>query len=481
MVNKTLFAFLLGLAGCAVGAGADQEGLQLTVVPVQVAAPAPPVVLPLMAADRPFVAVSARVRPAVVGVRADYLLPLESSPSPLWPSPWQGPLPEGGDYFFRQSGGTGFIVHPDGLILTNNHVVAGAKRIRVTLMDNREYEAVLVGADPTTDVAVLRITRSEPFPFLGLSLDREAEVGEWVLAFGNPFGLSHTVTAGIVSARGRTLGLLRAETSWAVEDYIQTDAAINQGSSGGPLVGLDGLVLGINSAIDSRSGTFSGYGFAVPIGLAAKVMDDLVNFGVVQRAVLGVGVAVVTQLDAEALALPRPAGARITFLIDAPGGGPGPAAAAGLRRRDVVWEIEGTEVAGPGDLSRMIALHRPGETVTLTVFRNRAKMEVAVLLGEAPSSRSTPSPPAGEEPAGLLQMMGISLESVAGADLVQRDVPKTLGAAKPDPHDGGIAGGVLGRPQGARRVPPVGEEEDSREALGFGGVPLPLKGGADGA
>lgn len=421
MAKRISIALIAGaLAGCVAGGGPEPAR---EVTPVQVPTPAPALGLPPAAlADNPFVAVAERVRPAVVHIRAD--LRMEAPSSPFWPFPWEGPAPEGDDPLFRESGGTGFIVHPDGLVLTNNHVVGDAERIRVTLLDNREYVATLVGADPTTDVAVLRLEGQREFPFLELSLAQEAEVGEWVLAFGNPFGLDHTVTAGIVSAQGRSLGLIRAETSWAVEDYIQTDAAINPGNSGGPLVGLDGRVLGINSAIASRTGSYSGYGFAIPINLAAKVMDDLVSHGVVQRAVLGVGVEAVTQLDAEALGLPRPVGAKVTSFIDSPSGGAGPAEAAGLRRRDVVWEVGGTQVVGPGDLARLVALHRPGDTVTLVVYRDRARFEAAVVLGAAPSPvPAAVAPEAETPPAGLLEEMGLTLEPLTEEALSERNWP----------------------------------------------------------
>src|SRR5687768_9588033 len=209
----------------------------------------------------------------------------------------------------QEASGTGFIVSKDGYILTNNHVVADADKVTVTMLDKRVFEAKVVGRDPSTDVAVIKIDGTN-LPTIALGDDNNARVGQWVVAIGNPLGLDFTVTAGIISAKGRSLGTL-LNTPYAIQDYIQTDAAINPGNSGGPLVNIRGEVIGINSAIASNTGYSAGYGFAIPITLAKQVMDDLVKYGRVRRAVLGVRINEVSPADARAAGLSEIRGIRI--------------------------------------------------------------------------------------------------------------------------------------------------------------------------
>ncbi len=292
----------------------------------------------------------------------------------------------------QTSGGSGFIVTPDGYILTNDHVVSGAQAIRVFLPDGREFSAELVGSDPTTDVAVVRI-RDRDLPTLSFGVSRDTRVGEWVLAIGNPgFGggssLDYTVTAGIVSAIGRPLQLIQGElrsqeefqaiAGFAIEDFIQTDAAINPGNSGGPLVNVRGQVIGINSAIASRSGRYEGYGFAIPIDLARRIMEDLIEFGQVRRPLLGIEMDAISSVDAEYYGLPRTTGVLVVGLSP-----DGPAYRAGLREEDVVVAIDGEPVDRPGQLQLLIAQRRPGDQVTVRFFRDGEPRELRVRLGEA--------------------------------------------------------------------------------------------------
>jgi len=296
----------------------------------------------------------------------------------------------------QTTGGSGFVVTDDGYILTNDHVVSGATAIRVYLPDGREYSAELVGADPTTDVAVVRIN-DRNLPVLSLGSSSETRVGEWVLAVGNPgFGggssssssLDYTVTAGIVSAIGRPLQLIQNElrrqedfeqiSGFAIEDFIQTDAAINPGNSGGPLVNMHGQVIGINSAIASRTGRYEGYGFAIPMDLARRIMEDLIEYGQVRRPLLGIEMMPVSNVDAEYYGLPRNTGVLIMGLSPE-----GPAARAGLREEDVVVAIDGESIDRPGQLQLMIAQRRPGDQVTVRFYRDGEPREVRVRLGEA--------------------------------------------------------------------------------------------------
>ncbi len=266
--------------------------------------------------------------------------------------------------------GSGFIISPDGYILTNNHVVGDADRVQVQLQDGREYRAKIVGTDPPTDLAVIRIDESD-LPFLRLGDSSRLEVGDWVLAVGNPFGLSHSLTAGIVSAKGRSgIGLND------YEDFIQTDAAINPGNSGGPLVNLDGEVVGINTAIFSRSGGYMGIGFAIPINMAKRVREQLVEKGQVTRGQIGAYIQDMTQELAESFGLEEAEGVLISQVIE-----DSPAEKAGLRQGDVILEADGKKVGKVGTFRNRIALTAPGTRVTFGILRDGKRKDVVVTVG----------------------------------------------------------------------------------------------------
>ncbi|MBD0319068.1 MAG: PDZ domain-containing protein, partial [Gemmatimonadetes bacterium] len=247
-----------------------------------------------------------------------------------------------------------------------------------------QLTARLVGRDPNTDVAVIKV-EGTGFPSVRLGSSDGTRIGEWVLAIGNPLDLGTTVTSGIVSAQGRTLNNLIGNTAgengrWAIEDFIQTDAPINPGNSGGPLVNLRGEVVGVNSAIASPTGFYAGYGFAVPIDLARKVADDLVRFGKVRRPALGITLKDVSPEDAEVYRLPRIAGVVVNDLTQ----GQSAAREAGIRQGDVIVAVDGAQVERTGQLQRLVATHRPGETITLDVIRGGERRQVKVKLAEAP-------------------------------------------------------------------------------------------------
>jgi len=342
-----------------------------------------------------FIAISEAVTPAVVAIetertarRAEGMqIPDEIREMYPWfriPEGQQGRRPP------QQGSGSGFIITADGHIVTNNHVVEGADKITVVLSDNRHLTARVVGRDPTTDVAVIKVDASG-LPVVRVGSSESTRIGEWVLAIGNPLDLGTTVTSGIVSAKGRPLGNIIGRTSgsaWAIEDFIQTDAPINPGNSGGPLVDLRGEVVGVNSAIASPTGFYSGYGFAVPIDLARKVADDLIRYGRVRRPALGITLQDVSPEDAEVFKLDRIAG---VVVQDYAPTGESPARAAGIRQGDVIVSVDGTQVERTGQLQRIIATHRPGEEVRLGVVRYGDRREVTVRLAEAPATN-----PAGE-------------------------------------------------------------------------------------
>src|SRR5919199_1493329 len=320
-------------------------------------------------ASNSFVSIAEHVTPAVVSIQT------ERGARDIRRPRGQN-LPPGLEDFFQQfdpnrrqppmeGAGSGFIVSPDGYILTNNHVVADADRVNVTLLDKRVFKAKIVGRDPTTDVALIKIDGSG-FPTLPLGDDGNAKSGEWGLASGTPPGLVFAAPAGIISAKGRS-GQLRGlyPSQYAIVDYLQTDAAINPGNSGGPLVNTRGEVIGINSAIASPTGAYAGYGFAIPISLARSVMDDLIAHGRVERAALGISVRDAGPNDAAYVGLPSARGVLVQDFSD----DRSPAKRVGLQAGDVIIAVDGQPVDYVGQLQERIAFRTPGETVTLDVAR----------------------------------------------------------------------------------------------------------------
>jgi serine protease Do len=342
-----------------------------------------------------FVNVAETVTPAVVRIEARKQVASQRNQNA---NPFSNP-------FFRRdenpeprpdqvAGGSGFIVSDDGYILTNNHVVTDATSLTVFLQDRRSFPATLVGQDPFTDVAVIKIEGND-LTKLHFGDSEQLRVGEWIVAIGNPgFGgtsspLDYTVTVGIVSAIGRPLQLLQRELAqdeetannrgFAIEDFIQTDAVINPGNSGGPMVNLKGQVVGINSAIASRTGFYQGYGFAIPIDLARRVMEDLVDYGAVRRAWLGVAMRPIDALSAESYGLPSVSGVELTTIT-----GDSPAEEYGLQPYDVITEVDDVPIGRVGQLQQNIAMKRPGDAINVKIYRENRPMDVSVVLGEAP-------------------------------------------------------------------------------------------------
>ena len=278
-----------------------------------------------------------------------------------------GPMPERP----MQGQGSGFIVSPDGLILTNAHVVRGAQEVNVKLTDRREFRAKVLGRDDKTDVAVIKID-AKGLPTLPLGSSKALMPGEWVMAIGSPFGFENSVTAGVVSAKGRSL------PDDSAVPFIQTDVAVNPGNSGGPLLNARGEVVGINSQIYSRSGGYQGLSFAIPIELAKHVEQQLVATGKVDHARLGVTVQEVNQAFADSFKLPKPEGALVANVEPN-----GPAAAAGLKSGDVITKVDGQPVVASGDLPAHISLAKPGDRVTLEVWRQGKPEQLSAQLGGA--------------------------------------------------------------------------------------------------
>jgi serine protease Do len=288
-----------------------------------------------------------------------------------------------GDFFFfpfkdmpeaQRGSGSGIIISADGYIITNNHVVENARTVQVGLWDKRTYTATVIGTDPLTDLAVIKI-EAENLPTAYLGDSDNLKVGQWVMAIGNPLSLASTVTAGIVSAIGRgQLGLIK--DSYGVESFIQTDAAINPGNSGGALVDLSGSVIGVNSAIAaSRTGTYIGYGFAIPVNLAKAVAKDLIAHGKVNRGYIGINIGEVDDAIARSLGMDRPRGIIVQGLVEG-----GAASNSDIKPGDIILKIDGRDVNQPNELQSYIAGKSAGETVNLTIFREGKENEISVKL-----------------------------------------------------------------------------------------------------
>jgi Do/DeqQ family serine protease len=275
-------------------------------------------------------------------------------------------------YHQRGASGSGVIISKDGYIVTNHHVVADADKISVSFSNNRELKATLIGSDPSTDLALIKV-EADNLPFLTFGNSDSVQVGEWVLAVGNPFDLESTVTAGIVSAKGRSIDVLDAQDK--IESFIQTDAAVNPGNSGGALVNTEGELIGINTAILTQSGQYEGYSFAVPANLARKVIGDLKNYGIVQRGLIGIRIEDVNSELAKDLGLNNVEGVHITGVT--PGSG---AADAGLRRDDVILRVNGVKTATMPELQEQVGRYSPGNVLKVEYVRNGKKAIAKVTL-----------------------------------------------------------------------------------------------------
>ena len=327
-----------------------------------------------------------KVTPAVVNIQTTQTMAEHGQDMPDIPFPPGSPFEE----FFRHFGpfggegapegpmnalGSGFVIDAAGHVVTNNHVVQSADEIQVRFGDGREFDAVLIGTDPETDLALLKIESDETLPYVEWGNSDELEVGDWVMAVGNPFGLGGSVTAGIVSARGRDI------RSGPYDDFIQTDAAINRGNSGGPMFDLDGSVVGINTAIYSPSGGSVGIGFAIPSTLAQDVVAQLMEDGSVERGWLGVRIQPVTPEIADALGLDDDGGALVAGLL------PDSPAVGTLRQGDVIVGFDGAPVAELRDLTRSVAAISAGETVDVEIWRDGTRETVAVEIGARPGQQ----------------------------------------------------------------------------------------------
>ncbi len=344
--------------------------------------------------------------PAVVHVKKHYLVTNYRDPwkdffgddfTPFWFGP-----PKESEPNEQVASGSGVIISPDGYIVTNNHVVSDATSIEVTLFDNRSYNATVIGTDPSTDIALIKIDENQ-LPYIPFGNSDSVVVGEWVMAVGNPFDLTSTVTAGIVSAKGRNINILRDQSNAPIESFIQTDAAVNPGNSGGALVNANGELIGINTAIASPTGAYAGYSFAVPVNIVRKVVDDLMKYGVVQRAYLGVTISEINGDLANELDIKELHGVYVNEVN--PGSG---AEEAGLEAGDIITEVNHVKVSSVPELQEKISQYHPGDKVTITYFRNGKEKEALVTLKN--SFNSTES--LDKEASAILESLGASFEEL---------------------------------------------------------------------
>ncbi len=361
---------------------------------------------------------------------------------------------------FGMSQGSGFFVSEDGYIVTNNHVVEGGSEYTIILNNGDEIGAKLVGADPKTDLAVLKVDVDKKFTYVSFS-KKKTRVGEWVVAVGNPFGLGGTVTAGIVSANGRDIG------SGPYDNFIQIDAAVNKGNSGGPAFNLNGEVIGVNTAIFSPSGGNVGIAFAISADTASEVVGDLIKSGSVTRGWLGVRIQPVTKDIAESIGLKTPQGAIVTDAQP-----DSPADKAGIKVGDVILKVDGANVKGPKALAKIIAGYEPDETAKLSIFRDGKDKDIAVKLGSLPGATkvasakiSAPSKKASVD----LEQLGLSIEPFEG-NIVVAEVEKNSAASNKGIRPGDVIVSVNGKD--ANSVNDVGQAvaqamEDDRKAILF--------------
>ena len=374
-----------------------------------------------------FTAIAAQVTPAVVHIKSTQNARTQQGQGSDPFRDFFGPRYQPGP---SQSSGSGVIIAENGYIVTNNHVVQDAEVVEVTLSNNREYKAEVIGTDPDTDIALIKInlTGLKYLPFVDSDQSR---VGEWVLAVGNPFNLNSTVTAGIISAKGRNINIINTsseEGRTAIESFIQTDAAINPGNSGGALVNMTGGLLGINTAIASPTGSYSGYGFAVPANIVNKVVEDLIKYGVVQRGWLGVSIGSVTSSLAKEQSLEVDEGAYVSGFAE---NGKSSAKEAGIKEGDVIVKIDETPITSSPELIEHVGRHRPGDKLMITVNRKGKEITYPVVLKTRDGGVNTVK---AEERKGYAAL-GVELEDLDAKDLKRLDLVngikvKELGSGK---------------------------------------------------
>jgi len=364
-----------------------------------------------------FADLAEKLIPSVVNISTTQTVVTNINPFPFeFPpgSPFEDLFKEFGTPQKRKASalGSGFIIDSKGIVITNNHVIKGAEDIVVRVNGNKEYKAKVIGTDPLSDVAVLQIESKEKFIAVKFGNSDKARIGDWVIAIGNPFGLGGTVTSGIISARNRDIGLSR------YEDYIQTDASINVGNSGGPLFDMKGDVIGINTAILGQSGSI-GIGFAIPSNSAKKVIDQLIKFGETKRGWLGVRIQVVTKEIADVEKLDRPRGALVASVAE-----DSPSDKAGIKAGDIILEFNGVLINEMKELPKIVAQTEVGKTVNVKVWRNKKEILKKIKLGRLETSKDFQAKKVIEPKVVEVKSLKIEVRALEKKDIEQRKLPK---------------------------------------------------------
>jgi serine protease Do len=449
-----ILAFLVGLLLAGMldlpGASSAQQGTRYA---ADTPAAPTPEVAGLQNLSEAFASVAEAVKPSVVFIKSGKRNERDERRAPRLQLPpgfeeFFPQLPQMQPPEFQEAAGSGFIVSKDGYILTNDHVVDGSDVVTVRLLDRREFKAKVIGTDPGTDLAVLKIDARNLTP-APLGDSDAARVGEWVLAVGNPLGenLTFTVTSGIISAKGRTLALPNVSDR-SIQDFIQTDAAINPGNSGGPLVSTSGRVLGVNSAIASRTGFYSGYGFAIPINLARQVMDQIISHGEVRRSVLGIAVRNASANDAAYVGLPDIRG----VLVEDFGSDSSGARKAGIEAGDIIITVDGKPVEYVGQLQQRIAFRKPGETVEVEVARKGGvrktyEVKLQAMPGADVAARGRGDDGGEDDSGAAMGKLGVTVAPVTREDAARFDLTEAQrGLLVTDVAAGGPSWGELAEP-----------------------------------
>ncbi len=367
-----------------------------------------------------FADLAEKLMPSVVNISTTQVITTRTNPFPFeFPpgSPLEDMFRDFGEQQQRRTSalGSGFIIDKDGIVVTNNHVIQGAEDIFVSVNGEKEYEAEIIGADPLSDIAVLKIKSDDVFFPVKFGDSDTARIGDWVIAIGNPFGLGGTVTSGIISARNRSIGLSR------YEDYIQTDASINSGNSGGPLFDMNGDVIGINTAILGQSGSI-GIGFSIPSNSAKKVINQLIKFGETKRGWLGVRIQTVTKEIADVENLDEPRGALVASVAEG-----SPSDKGGIKSGDIILEFDGKKINEMNELPKIVAETEVGKTVNVKVWRNKRKINKKITLGRLETSEDFRPKLNNEEKPKQTRIDGLKIEvrPIKEKDLIDRGLPKS--------------------------------------------------------
>ena len=369
-----------------------------------------------------FADLAEKLMPSVVNISTTQTITTTSNPFPFeFPpgSPFEDMFKEFGTPQKRKASalGSGFIIDEKGIVITNNHVIQGAEDIFVRVNGNKEYEATIIGADPLSDIAVLQIKSNDKFISVKFGDSNKARIGDWVIAIGNPFGLGGTVTSGIISARNRNIGMSR------YEDFIQTDASINVGNSGGPLFNMDGDVIGINTAIIGQSGSI-GIGFSIPSNNAKKVIDQLIKYGETKRGWLGVRIQFVTKEIADLEKLDKPRGALVASVADG-----SPSDKAGILAGDIIIEFDGELINQMKELPLIVAQTEVGKTVTVKLWRNKKEISKKITLGRLETSEDFKTKKVEKPKTSEIEDLKITVRSLTKEDIQSRNLPSnTTGA-----------------------------------------------------